>query len=366
MHAEVQRYYGEVLRSTDDLQTTACCTGDVPPDYLRAALTRIHDDVLTRYYGCGLVLPEAVEGTEILDLGCGAGRDVYILSQLVGADGCVVGIDMTPEQLAVARRHRQFHADTFGHPRSNVEFIDGNIECLGETELADDRFDIIVSNCVINLATDKQAVLDEAYQLLKPGGEMYFADIYADRRIPGHLQNDPVLYGECLSGALYWNDFLDIARRAGFGDPRLVTDRPVAVEADELAEKVGEIRFSSATCRLFKLPELEPTNEDYGQSARYRGSVPHQPDRLVLDKQNVFAAGETVAVSGNTARILAGSRLAPHFKLSGEANCHAGPFGVSTSGIVAAAVPAFARGTCGPAAPSEPDAGATAASSSCC
>lgn len=366
MHAEVQRYYGEVLRSTDDLKTTACCTGDAPPNYLREALALIHDDVVSRYYGCGLVLPEALEGAAILDLGCGAGRDVYVLSQLVGADGYVVGIDMTPEQLAVARRHRQFHANTFGHSRSNVEFIDGNIDRLDETGLADNRFDIIVSNCVINLATDKQAVLDEAYHLLKPGGEMYFADIYADRRIPGHLQNDPVLYGECLSGALYWNDFLEVARRAGFRDPRLVTDRPVAVEDGELAEKVGAIRFSSATCRLFKLPELEPTNEDYGQGACYRGSVPHQPDRFVLDRHNVFPAGETVAVSGNTAVMLAGSRLAPHFELSGDTSCHAGPFGVSTSGTAAAAVPAFARGTCGPASPSEPDAGATAASSSCC
>jgi len=366
MHAEVQRYYGEVLQSTDDLKTTACCTGDAPPDYLKAALARIHDDVVVRYYGCGLVLPEALEGAEILDLGCGAGRDVYILSQLVGADGCVVGIDMTPEQLAVARRHRQFHADRFGHSRSNVEFIDGNIERLGETGLDDDRFDIIVSNCVINLATDKQAVLDEAYHLLKPGGEVYFADIYADRRIPGHLQNDPVLYGECLSGALYWNDFLEIARAAGFRDPRLVTDRPVAVEDGELAEKVGDIRFSSATCRLFKLPQLEATNEDYGQTARYSGSLPHQPDRIVFDKHNVFPAGEVVAVSGNTARMLAGSRLASHFELRGDTGRHAGPFDVSTSGTAAAAVPAFARGTCGPASPSAPDADETAASSSCC
>jgi len=366
MHAEVQRYYGEVLQSTDDLKTTACCTGAAPPDFLQAALQRIHDDVATRYYGCGLVLPEALEGAAILDLGCGAGRDVYVLSQLVGADGCVVGIDMTPEQLAVARRHQQYHAAAFGHPRSNVEFIDGNIERLGETGLAHDRFDIIVSNCVLNLATDKQAVLDEAYHLLKPGGEMYFADIYADRRIPRHLQSDPVLYGECLSGALYWNDFLEIARRAGFSDPRLVTDRPVTVEAGELAEKVGAIRFSSATCRLFKLPELEPTNEDYRQSARYHGSVPHQPDRFEFDRHNVFPAGETVAISGNTARMLAGSRLAPHFELSGDESRHAGPFGVSISGTVAAAVPAFAPGTCGPASPSEPGADATATSSSCC
>ena len=135
MHAEVQRYYGEVLSSTDDLKTSACCTADAPPRYLRDALGQIHDEVLTRYYGCGLVLPEALDGADVLDLGCGAGRDVYVLSQLAGEDGFVVGVDMTPEQLDVARRHRDYHAEQFGHARSNVEFIEGNIERLGETGL---------------------------------------------------------------------------------------------------------------------------------------------------------------------------------------------------------------------------------------
>ena len=144
------------------------------PEYLRAALARVHDEVITKYYGCGLVLPEALDAAAVLDLGCGAGRDVYTLAQLVGPDGFVVGVDMTPEQLAVARRHEVWHAEQFGYPKSNVEFIDGNIEHLDETGLADDRFDVIVSNCVINLATDKQAVLDQAWRLLKPGGEVVF------------------------------------------------------------------------------------------------------------------------------------------------------------------------------------------------
>lgn len=327
MRAEVQNYYGEVLQSTDDLKTSACCTTDVPPDYLRAALACVHEEVITRYYGCGLVLPEALQGTSVLDLGCGSGRDVYTLAQLVGPDGCVVGVDMTPEQLAVARRHETWHAERFGYEKSNVEFIEGNIERLDEIGLTDERFDIIVSNCVINLATDKQAVLDQAWRLLKPGGELYFADIYADRRVPAELTTDPVLYGECLSGALYWNDFLDLANRAGFSDPRLVTDKPVSVEDPGLAQKVGAIRFFSATYRLFKLPELESGREDYGQSVEYRGTVPHHPDAFPFDKQQSFATGVTTSVCGNTWRMLAGSRLGRFFALSGEPLVHAGAFG---------------------------------------
>ena len=300
MHAEVQNYYGEVLQSTDDLMTSACCTAEAPPGYLRAALARVHDEVSARYYGCGLVLAEALEGASVLDLGCGAGRDVYTLAQLVGPDGHVVGVDMTPEQLAVARRHESWHAERFGYTKSNVEFIDGTIERLEETGLADECFDVIVSNCVINLATDKQAVLDQAWRLLKTGGEMYFADIYTDRRVPVELTTDPVLYGECLAGALYWRDFLQIATRAGFAEPRLVANKPVSVDAPELANKVGAIRFCSATYRLFKLTDLEAGREDYGQTARYLGTAPHHPDALPFDKQQTFKTGETTPVCGNT------------------------------------------------------------------
>ncbi|MAF84717.1 MAG: methyltransferase type 11 [Chromatiales bacterium] len=334
MHTEVQNYYGEVLQSTDDLKTSACCTADAPPEHLRAALARVHDEVITRYYGCGLVLPEALEGASVLDLGCGAGRDVYTLAQLVGADGFVVGVDMTPEQLDVARRHETWHVEEFGYPTSNVKFIDGNIERLEKTGLADEQFDVIVSNCVINLATDKQAVLNEAWRLLKPGGELYFADIYTDRRVPIELTTDPVLYGECLSGALYWNDFLDHAGCAGFTDSRLVTDKPVSVDDPELAQKVGDIRFFSATYRLFKLPELESGREDYGQSATYRGTAPHHPEALPFDKQLTFEAGVSTPVCGNTWQMLAGSRLAEFFALSAEPLMHSGSFGDSTKGLL--------------------------------
>jgi arsenite methyltransferase len=326
MREEVQHYYGEVLQSSADLKTSACCTVDAPPPHVQAALAEIHDDVQARYYGCGLVLPEALHGMRVLDLGCGAGRDCYLLSRLVGPEGRVVGIDMTAAQLEVARRYQAYHAEHFNYASSNVEFLDGDLEALQELGLAENDFDIIVSNCVINLVTDKQAVLDEAFRLLKPGGEVYFADIYSDRRIPEALTADPVLYGECLSGALYWNDFARLARRAGFVDPRLVTDRPVTIEDRALRQKTDDIQFFSATYRLFKVPELEPDREDYGQSVTYRGTAPQLPDRLSLDKLNVFETGRAAPVCGNTYLLLRQSRLAPFFDFHGDARAHKGLF----------------------------------------
>jgi SAM-dependent methyltransferase len=326
MRDKVQLYYGEVLQSSADLKTNACCTIEDIPSYVSDAIAQIHAEVRARYYGCGLILPEALEGLQILDLGCGAGRDCYVLSRLVGDRGRVVGVDMTPEQLQVARSHRDYHAAQFGYAHSNVEFIHADIERLEETDLEDGRFDLIVSNCVINLATDKRAVLDQAYRLLKPGGEMYFADVYSDRRVPAALTMDPELYTECLSGALYWNDFLELARMTGFADPRLVTDRPLTIEAPTLQQKVGDIRFCSATYRLFKLANLEPGGEDYQQTVRYLGNIPHYSDRLVLDKHHIFETGKTEVVSGNTYMMLAESRFAPYFEFRGDRRNHAGMY----------------------------------------
>ena len=322
----VRKYYGEILEKTEDLKTSACCTLEPPPPFVNEALSRIHGDVTSRYYGCGTVIPEALEGCRVLDLGCGTGRDCYLLSQLVGPEGRVVGVDMTAEQLAVAEQYREYHASAFGHPAPNVSFHAGYIEALDELPLEPESFDVIVSNCVINLSPDKAAVLRGAHRLLKPGGEIYFADVYADRRVPDRVARDPVLYGECLGGALYWNDFLNLARASGFPDPRLVTSRPIELTDPAIREAVHGVNFYSATYRLFRIDSLEPACEDYGQAVIYRGSMPHQPDSFVLDGHHVIDAGRTFPVCGNTYDILAESRLGSHFEFIGDRSRHFGIF----------------------------------------
>lgn len=236
----VKEYYGKILTKSDDLKTNACTTDANMPDSVKAVMPLLNDEVIAKYYGCGIVMPEALEGCNVLDLGCGAGRDCYIISKLVGPEGRVVGVDMTDEQLEVANRHVDFHTKSFGYDKPNVEFKKGYIEKLADLGLPDNYFDVIVSNCVINLSPDKDAVLREAYRVLKPGGELYFSDVYSDRRVPQDLVDDPVLFGECLSGALYWNDFLTIARRHGFNDPRLVSDSRITVSNKKIEKRVSE------------------------------------------------------------------------------------------------------------------------------
>lgn len=326
MKESVQNYYGEVLAHSDNLQTNACCTGDAPPAYMRDILSKIHDEVSSRYYGCGLVMPEALSGARILDLGSGAGRDCYALSALVGEKGSVVGVDMTPQQLAIANKHRDFHAQAFGFNKPNVTFIEGELEHLDKLDLTPNSFDVIISNCVINLCTDKTAVLKHAWHLLKEGGEFYFSDVYADRRIPTNLSQDPILYGECLSGAYYWNDFINAAKTAGFIDPRLVESSPITIENEQLEQRVGNIKFYSATYRLFKLAGLEPACEDYGQAVIYNGGIAHHPDSFSLDGHHIIEKGRIFPVCGNTFRMLNESRFKQYFTFIGNFDNHFGIF----------------------------------------
>ncbi|MEM9422488.1 MAG: methyltransferase domain-containing protein [Pseudomonadota bacterium] len=320
----VSEYYGKTLTRSEDLKTDACCTVESIPRWHKSILANIHDEVMAKYYGCGLIAPHHLEGARVLDLGSGSGRDVYALAQMVGPKGEVIGVDMTDEQLAVANSHIDWHAEKFGF--ANVSFLKGTLEELDKAGLEPGSFDVVVSNCVINLCTDKLAVLRHVFSLLKPGGEFYFSDVYANCRLAKHIVNDPVLYGECLGGALYWNDFINMAKDAGFTDPRLVTSRPLAVENATLQEKLGAARFWSATYRLFNIDGLEPACEDYGQAVIYRGTVEHAADHFTLDEHHVIKRGKVFPVCGNTYRMLAESRFSGHFEFIGDMSTHYGIF----------------------------------------
>ncbi|MGH1471262.1 MAG: methyltransferase domain-containing protein [Cellvibrionaceae bacterium] len=330
MQEFVQEYYGQKLQSSDDLKTSACCDISSIPEWLKPLLSNIHPEVLSRYYGCGLVCPSLLEGAKVLDLGSGSGRDVYALAQLVGSEGMVIGIDMTDEQLAIAENFKEYHSKKFGY--CNVEFKKGLLEQLDILELEENSFDVIVSNCVINLCTDKAAVLKSIFKLLKPGGEFYFSDVYSNKRIPVDVQQDEILYGECLGGALYWNDFLNLAKQQGFTDPRLVEDRPLDITDPILSQRVGTLHFFSATYRLFKLENLENECEDYGQAVIYKGTIPNQPSFFQLDKHHYLETNKVFPVCGNTWKMLHSTRFNSHFDFIGDFKTHYGIFeGCGTS-----------------------------------
>ena len=332
---QVQDYYGTQLQTSQDLLTNACCTDDIPLAH-RRILAQLESEVLEKYYGCGVCIPDAIEGITVLDLGSGSGRDAYLLSKLVGPNGHVIGVDMTEEQLDVARRHIDAHTVTFGYAKPNVEFRHGFIEDLHSANIADNSVDLVVSNCVLNLSTDKEATYREIFRVLKPGGELFIADVFADRRVPETLRQDPILYGECLSGAMYTEDFRRLLLRLGINDYRLLSSRRLTINNAEIEEKVGNIGFYSLTVRAFKLA-IEDKCEDHGQVATYLGTVPGQPHQFVLDDHHTFETGRPMLVCGNTAAMVADTRYGQHFRVLGDTSQHFGLFDRGTAPAVASA-----------------------------
>jgi SAM-dependent methyltransferase len=168
--------------------------------------------------GCGNphAIAELKEGESLLDLGSGGGIDVFIAAQKVGPTGRAVGVDMTDEMIDLARKG----ADEMG--LENVEFRKGDIEDLPFEEA---EFDVIISNCVINLAPDKDKVFKEAHRVLKPGGRIAVSDIVTVGEMPEELRNNMDSWASCVSGAIEADLYLDKIRNAGFKDVRIIAQR---------------------------------------------------------------------------------------------------------------------------------------------
>jgi len=312
-------YYGKYLKEAGDLSQKACCTDDTAQRHSHI-LELIPDAVVSKHYGCGCPIPDDdLSGATVLDLGSGAGVDAFIAAHKVGAEGFVHGIDMTDEQLAVARDNAGEVAQRFGFERVNTEFHKDFIETADS--IADAAVDLVISDCVLNLSPRKDLVFETIHRVLKEGGEFYISDIAADRRVPEAIRTDPEMVAECLGEALYEHDWFDQMKAAGFHDPRVVSRRVMQTEA-----KGEPIVFSSLTVRAFKFTEpLDARCEDYGQFAVYQGNCPGQEARFAFDDHHVFEAQRPSAVCRNTARMISETRLGKYFKVT-EAVKHFGLF----------------------------------------
>ncbi|CAK8673293.1 unnamed protein product [Clavelina lepadiformis] len=288
------------------------------PKYLRDVMALIHDEVVEKYFGCGLVVPGCLEDMKILDLGSGSGRDCYALSKLVGKDGFVTGVDMTDEQLDIANRHVDFHMKAFGFDKPNIKFVKGYVENLKDAGIADNSVDIIVSNCVMNLCKDKREVLSEAYRVLKEGGELHFSDMYADRVLSDEIRSNKILWGEGLSGALHWKQLFDLAKDVGFETPRTVTYSDLQVTKPELKKLVGDAKYAAVVYRLFKLPKGADRN---ASQVTYKGTIINNEDEINFDHNLTFKNGASMTVDGDTAAILKQSRFKENFMFQEAPSC---------------------------------------------
>jgi len=303
-------YYGKRLQSAADLSQKACCTDETKQRH-KEILELLPDEVLMKHYGCGCPIPpDDLKGLTVVDFGSGAGVDAFVLSYLVGPSGKVHGLDMTEEQLQVARRAVPTVMTRFGYPAPNIEFHHDFIELA--SCLPDRCADLVISDCVVNLSPRKDQVFQAIHRILKPGGECYISDIVSDRRVPDTIKLDAELVAECLGGAEYEPDYFDFMKEAGFQDPRVVARRTVQEEVR------GEpITFSSLTVRAFAMmPPLDRRCEDYGQVATYLGNCPTSPARFRFDDHHAFEAHRPAPVCRNTARMLSESRLSRYFRVT--------------------------------------------------
>lgn len=170
--------------------------------------------------GCGNPVAFATlkEGETVVDLGSGGGLDAFIAARKVGKKGKVIGIDMTEEMVDKARAN----AKKSGF--RNVEFKQGDIENL---PLKNNMADCVISNCVINLAEDKQSVFNEAFRVLKPYGRLMISDMVLTRDLPGKIAKSAQMYAGCIAGALKREDYLDKIKRAGFDEVKVIKEDPV-------------------------------------------------------------------------------------------------------------------------------------------
>ena len=323
---DVKEYYGKILESTSSLKTSACTMSNRPPDIILDILKKIPNEIKNKYYGCGTTIPMGIEGLTILDLGSDSGQDCYIASSLVGENGKVIGVDMTEEQLEVANNHIEEYTNTLKYKKPNMEFKQGYIECLDKLNIPKNSIDIVVSNCVVNLSPDKPKVISGVYDLLKEGGSFYLSDVYCDRRLDDSVKNHKVLWGECIAGALYIEDFKRICNNVGFIEVREVESSIIEITDPTLKNIVGNANFYSITYNLFKIKDLETLCEDYGQYAIYKGTIPTKEHSYDLDNHHKLIKNKPMLVCGNTADMLSKTWLSKHFDVYGDKSVHYGLF----------------------------------------
>ncbi|BFY99804.1 hypothetical protein BsWGS_02844 [Bradybaena similaris] len=315
----VRDYYGKELASSNDLTTTNViqCSRNVGklPTFITEALALVHEDIKNRTFGCATAYPEALDGARVLDLGAGCGRDCFVLSNIVGERGAVVGLDMTDELLQVARDKVDYHTSKYGYAKPNLSFIKGYMENMKEAGINDDFFDVIVSNCVISLCPDKRAVLKEAYRVLKPGGELYFSDMYREGQLPSEVLDDQKLWCEGLIGALTCPELHTIAKELGFTTPRVVRASSLPIIDEEIKNKLGQVRYASVTYRLFKRVAGKDRVNAASADARYLGGIRGCEDSFTFDKIYTFKKSEITAVDQEVANILSTSRYATFFNV---------------------------------------------------
>ena len=328
--ATVLERYGDAAKTVE-----ACLC--LPVSYDKDLLKVIPDEISEKDYGCGDPSRYVKAGETVLDLGSGSGKACYVMAQIVGAQGKVIGVDFNPPMLELARKYQKSIGETLGY--HNVEFRRGRIQDLRtnlellerhlqdnpvrsvadlthlaefETRLrreqpliADDSIDVIVSNCVLNLVRpeDKKQLFAEMYRVLKRGGRIAISDIVSDEAVPEHLAQDPSLWSACVSGAFQEEEFLRAFEEAQFHGIQIedLTSAPY--------QSVEGIEFRAVTVTAYKGKEGPCIERN--QAVIYRGPW----KQVVDDDGHTLERGARMAVCDKTFKLYSQPPYAGQFIL---------------------------------------------------
>ena len=318
VESAVLQRYGSAAKEVE-----ACLC--LPVSYDKDLLRVIPDEIIEKDYGCGDPSRYVKAGETVLDLGSGSGKACYIMAQIVGAGGKVIGVDFNPPMLELARKHQKSIGDRLGYHnvefrrgkiqdlKTNLELLDQHLQenpvrsvadlaRLEEFEsrmrreqplIADESVDAIVSNCVLNLVRpeDKQQLFAEMYRVLKRGGRVAISDIVSDEPVPDHLARDPNLWSACVSGAFQEEDFLHAFEDAKF--------HGIQIEdfSSEAYQTVEGIEFRAVTVTAYKGKE-GPCIE-LNQAVIYRGPW----KQVVDDDGHTLERGARMAVCDKTFKL---------------------------------------------------------------
>ena len=349
VEAAVRERYSEAAKASE---AALCC----PIEYDQQYLEIIPDEIIEKDYGCGDPSRHVGCGETVLDLGSGGGKSCYISSQIVGAEGKVIGVDMNDEMLALARKYQPEIVAALGY--DNVEFKKGRIQDLSldrdlldawlrqnpvtderslrrleeavtrlrreQPLVADDSVNVVISNCVLNLVSDeeKAALFHEVFRVLRRGGRAAISDIVADEPVPQALKDDPELWSGCVSGAMQEEEFLKAFEAAGFYGIEMT-------KRDEEPWRVVEgIEFRAVTIVAYKGKEGECW--DHNEAIIYRGPF----ERVADDDGHTFVRGQRAAVCRKTMEIVSRAPYADHFELVRPLDPVASPSPFSCNGGV--------------------------------
>lgn len=318
LETAVLRRYGSAAAEVE-----ACLC--LPVSYDKALLKVIPDEVIEKDYGCGDPSRYIRPGETVLDLGSGSGKACYIIAQIVGPSGKVIGVDFNPPMLELARKYQKSIGDQLGYHnvefrrgkiqdlRTNLDLVDDHLnanpvhsvadlarlqefqERLGRELplIADDSIDVIVSNCVLNLVRpeDKKQLFAEMYRVLKRGGRIAISDIVSDEAVPEHLAQDADLWSACVSGSFQEEDFLRAFEAAKFHGIQIEELR------GEAYQTVEGIEFRAVTVTAYKGKEGPCIERNH--AVIYRGPW----KQVVDDDGHTLERGARMAVCDKTFKL---------------------------------------------------------------